>query len=901
METDEKPTSQAYERLLDRGTDAEDIQTVYQRLKEAGYGETRRSAGPVAREERRTGERDRRETDVRAAANSPDPARVPQGRRSADHFPPVEPRHRRQVNRWAAAQRLLIVGPRERFYDFLSIFSSSMRDLVNPRLLESITPRTGYLNDNPYTFSLATNLAAIRTLSRTLLGLPTNGSKESGRKTNSDGPDPGERLFASLRKRDPFAVELLTRLSRENKDLVSNLQYLDLTRKKRTDVQVHQLARVTRETWALRLITERLSSDALAAVFQEVQECASAVGYKGQRGVTVPDACDILGICIENLSRFSRELYPVALKAIGSWYAEDDTSERKSRAFRAFAGLNEDEILTREAFQAAIQRRREAEEARQQEIELETAIRGEEAGISSAFGTTLRILGSMFPDSGLERVDRSPYLLPFFDNRVFVRDLPFAHGAYSVEKIARHDPLQLVLVLHRIIDNVLTGVNAPAIQSLLDRHGFAESFGQIVTDWTTAYDALFVPYVRAVNQYETEVDALGSADESNPVIGRLVEEIAQLRDRAIRGNAGARTAREPEGLRLWSLAERLTLLLELVGEEINPDIAKRDDPVSKRIYRAIASDPVFDFSAGGGEGTSVIKPVIRQLRRYIEARYKSGLASVPRVSQLFAVDFLRAIAELYRFLLNDDRSPLRSAGRDVLVAGPEEAETWERERAAESGALEDRLRIRLDEHAEASFTDALTTMRNKEFFLKKLPERFTALAKAGRPISLMMIDIDHFKWVNDALGHQTGDLVLKDAAQTILDGVRRGQDVAIRYGGEEILVLTPSPLHAAAALAERLRSAQETHLHERELYEPIAAIATERQESCGSFSIGVVVRGSTESLDSCIERADKALYAAKESRNRVTIATRTAEGQTRSEAFEAYVKRVRSVAREGGS
>ena len=899
MATEEKSTSQSYERLLDKGTDADDIQAVYRRLKEAGYGETRRSAGPVVREERRSGEKDRRDTPARADANAPDPARVPQGRRSADHFPPVEPKHRRQVNRWAATARLLLVGPRERFYDFVSIFRRSTRDLVNPRLLEAIAPRTAFLNGNPYTFSLATNLGAIRSLSRTLLGLPANGSANAPRRPTSEGADPGERLFATLRKRDPFAVELLMRLARDNSDLTGNLQYLELTRKKRGDIQVHQLARVTRETWALFLVTEQLSADALAGIFHEVQEAAVAVGYSGQRGITVGDACDILGICIENLSRFASELYPVALKAIGAFFPPEDASERKVRALRNFAGVAEEEILTREVFQEAVRRRKEAEDARQQEIELETAMRGEEAGISSAFGTTLRILGSMFPDSGLARIDQNPYLLPFFDNRVFIRDLPFAHGSYNVDQIARHDPLQLVLVLHRIIDNILSGVNAASIQSLLDRHGFAESFAQIVTDWTTAYDAVFVPYVRAVNEYAKEVEALGSADETNPVIARLTEEIAQLRDRSIKGYGGSSTARDPEGLRLWSLAERLTLLLELVGEEINPDVAKRDDPVSKRIYRAIASDPVFDFGAGGGDAASVMKPVIRQLRRYVEAKYKSGIASVPRVSQLFAIDFLRAIAELYRFLLNDERSMLRSAGRDVLLSGSEEEETWERERASQSGSLEDRLRIRLDEHAETSFTDALTGMRNKEFYINKLPARFDALAKAGRPISVIMIDIDHFKWVNDSLGHQTGDLVLKDAAQTILDGARRGQDVAIRYGGEEMLLLTPSPLHAAAALAERIRNAQQSHVTERELYEPIAKIGTEREESCGTFSMGVVERRPDEALEQAVDRADKALYAAKETRNRVSIGNVPAKGTTQvNEPFADYVSRVRSAARE---
>jgi diguanylate cyclase (GGDEF)-like protein len=313
-------------------------------------------------------------------------------------------------------------------------------------------------------------------------------------------------------------------------------------------------------------------------------------------------------------------------------------------------------------------------------------------------------------------------------------------------------------------------------------------------------------------------------------------------------------------------------------------------------------DPVYDFAEGRGDSASGQKPVIRQLRRYVEAKYRSGLTSVPRIAQLFAIDFLRALAELYRFLLNDERSPLRSAGTEILVAGEEEAETWERERASRRGAMDDRLRIRLDEHAQAALTDALTGLRTKEFFLRKLPEKFAALAKAGKPISIIMADIDHFKWVNDSLGHQTGDLVLKDAANTILDGVRRGQDAAIRYGGEEILILTVAPLHTAAALADRLRRTQAGHVTDRDLYSEINEIGRERGESCGTFSMGVVERTEGETLEACVERADKALYEAKHERNRVSVGHLFADSSGRRtlrfEDFADYVARVRAQSGE---
>lgn len=827
------------------------------------------------------------------------------GRRAADHYPPVDPRFRRRINRWAAGERLLITSPRERWYDFVSIFRSGTPDLVSSRLLEEITRREGFLSGNPYAFSLATTLSAIRALSRVLLGVPqqpTRAATAKGTSPAEERREPGERLFASLRKADPFALELLSRLAREDDELMDSLRFLELSHKKRAAVRVEQLSRVARATFALRFITEQLSPEVLSSVLGAVRETARSVGYTGQRGVSVEDAGDILRVCIENLQRFTTELYPVALKATGRFYEPDDTSEDKRSRLYAFAGITSADVLSREVFQEALRKRREAENARQEAIALETVQRGEESKIASAFGTTLRIIGTMFPDSGMERIEQTPYLLPYFDNRVFARNLPFDHGTHSIEAIARHDPFQTILVLHRIMDNLLTAVNPLVLESVLDRHGLAESFSQISTDWTTAYDALLVPYLRAVNEYRRELDSSGSA--TGPVVVRLTEEIAQMRNQAIKGYGATATARSGDGLRLWSLAERLTLLLELVGEEINSDIAKRDDPVAKRIYRAIGMEPVFEFAGGGDEQESVQRPVIRQLRRYVEARFKSGLSSVPRVAQLFAIDFLRALAELYRFLLNDERSPLRSAGAEVLLAGREEAAAWEQERASRSGTMDDRLRIRLDEFSENAFTDALTGLKSKEFFLQKLPGKFASIVKTGGPVSVLMIDLDHFKWVNDSLGHQTGDLVLKDATATVADGVRRGQDLAIRYGGEELLVLLPAPLSTAAGLAERMRAAQEAHVHERELYEQIQEIGSKRGESCGTFSIGVIERASGESLEACVERADKALYAAKKKRNAVSIGrlvnTKDAAGQRAAglvhEGFAEYVARVRRSA-----
>jgi len=114
---------------------------------------------------------------------------------------------------------------------------------------------------------------------------------------------------------------------------------------------------------------------------------------------------------------------------------------------------------------------------------------------------------------------------------------------------------------------------------------------------------------------------------------------------------------------------------------------------------------------------------------------------------------LRAAAELYRFMLNDEASFLRAVGDRVPVAGEEEAAVWKREQESQTDDLSERLRIRLDEHLISEYVDTLTGLKSKDYYLKKLPAIYHKVAQAASPLGIVMIDIDHFKWVNDELGH----------------------------------------------------------------------------------------------------------------------------------------------------
>jgi diguanylate cyclase (GGDEF)-like protein len=178
------------------------------------------------------------------------------------------------------------------------------------------------------------------------------------------------------------------------------------------------------------------------------------------------------------------------------------------------------------------------------------------------------------------------------------------------------------------------------------------------------------------------------------------------------------------------------------------------------------------------------------------------------------------------------------------------------------GRLADEREELLRQMRELSLTDALTTLRNSRDFHQRLGEETARAKRAGTPLSLIVIDIDSFKAVNDQLGHPAGDEALRQIAGMIRDGVREG-DVPCRIGGEEFAVICPSAVATRAAeIAERLRAAIADH-----------AFALEGVSRRITASLGVAERRpEMESLD-LFRSADQALYRAKESgRNAVAMA-----------------------------
>jgi len=164
---------------------------------------------------------------------------------------------------------------------------------------------------------------------------------------------------------------------------------------------------------------------------------------------------------------------------------------------------------------------------------------------------------------------------------------------------------------------------------------------------------------------------------------------------------------------------------------------------------------------------------------------------------------------------------------------------------------------------QESITDGLTGIKNRRYFEGRLHEEVAHSARYKLPLSLILLDVDHFKGINDTYGHKAGDEVLQNLSALIAKMVR-DSDVVARYGGEEIAIIAPSTLkYEAELLAERLRSAVEKTT--------IAVIDATQEVIQVTVSAGVSTLGHVVTdRDALVEEADQALYEAKhQGRNKV--------------------------------
>ncbi|BCR06591.1 diguanylate cyclase response regulator [Desulfuromonas versatilis] len=182
--------------------------------------------------------------------------------------------------------------------------------------------------------------------------------------------------------------------------------------------------------------------------------------------------------------------------------------------------------------------------------------------------------------------------------------------------------------------------------------------------------------------------------------------------------------------------------------------------------------------------------------------------------------------------------------------------------------------------AQMALTDGLTGLYNRAYFDAGIDSEIARSRRSGQPFSLLLIDLDHFKSVNDTYGHPVGDQVLQSVAKVLKDSSRES-DLVCRYGGEEFAVILPgTPLAMSYRVAERIRRR-------------VAELCPDTISEGLSVSVSIGVSGCDASRDlnsrQLLEEADCALYTSKRNgRNRTEI-FRPAKAKARAERFPIYL------------
>ncbi|SMC19162.1 diguanylate cyclase (GGDEF) domain-containing protein [Andreprevotia lacus DSM 23236] len=221
-------------------------------------------------------------------------------------------------------------------------------------------------------------------------------------------------------------------------------------------------------------------------------------------------------------------------------------------------------------------------------------------------------------------------------------------------------------------------------------------------------------------------------------------------------------------------------------------------------------------------------------------------------SQLHLIERVTHVSDLYQHMAREQNQSLLERYRRQLKKLEKIARISDRYQAV--------MRDLNEALKDASNHDALTGLANRRMLMDALRTESNRLLRQGRPMTLVLADIDHFKQINDAYGHERGDAVLVDIARAMASSVRE-YDLCGRWGGEEFLIVMPETgLPEALEAVERMRRA-------------IAALHVVAGEHNVTASFGVAEHLPGDHLSATISRADTALYAAKKlGRNRCEVA-----------------------------
>jgi diguanylate cyclase len=338
-----------------------------------------------------------------------------------------------------------------------------------------------------------------------------------------------------------------------------------------------------------------------------------------------------------------------------------------------------------------------------------------------------------------------------------------------------------------------------------------------------------------------------------------LEYATTVADRAIRSMSQQSVPATPNNFAVWFSyamgappALRKTIDI-LIGNK------RRFDPATNHELYVTYVNPQSDAGAAAGDFPEQLRGVISSANQFLATAISDNRTQIEALGEVS----LQVEA-------TSDPRPIIEKLVTELSKATTRASALEANFAETSHEL-DKIRDSLKVAEQRSNTDALTGLANRRSLDEFFRSALIAAMEKGEPLSILMIDIDHFKKFNDSYGHQVGDQVLRLVAKVLQDNVRDG-DLAARYGGEELIAVLPgADLVACTTVAERVRGRiSEARLTRRTTGEEISSV---------TVSIGVAQFRLAESGEATIERCDRALYQAKQAGRNRTVTENDVEGE----------------------
>jgi diguanylate cyclase (GGDEF)-like protein len=836
-----------------------------------------------------------------------------QARESAERFLFLRRRRKRpsypvrlKIESYAYSEGFEISGIRQ-FFSSLFSFLWPNRDPVSARFLKTLvldSPQRG----DPEGYSLIHTLLELQKLVENLLTgggflrrLSDSGYNLKGDLTRDllNWEPGGYRLMMSFQRISPRLLEVLESL-RSRFEQQKNVDVFELT-----DV-VKGVYRITLGVQADPNVLERRIHSAGELVKglykrvytneEKVQQVCTRIEHQ---------IADFLA-CYTRLKWFAGQLYPALLKMLNRFRTQAQVASILENIY-AFIGLDKKEVLILRESVNLVQ----PKEKRKPEPPMPAGESEEQSpeepnyDFNEEFRGILTILDYAFPGCRIQHIWEGDYsILLWFQQKIFShrdyrgpivsRRLDFMDLLW---KINRYDPLAPVIVLHELIGQMLESLNPEAIVGLVDplrsrKTRSADLFAEIRRQWRATREEVLLRYLKEVDYFEKELSLREKDREGrflNSTIARkTVETINQIRNHIIRGYGHvALSLDRKEYFRCRPLYAVTKDLQEFLGElVIRRDQLDTDNPI---VHQRFDREDLVERKPG---------PLMNQIHSYIEALpeekriLKNPLGEYNRVF----LEILFGLTEMLDFLLNDERSRLREAGAEVLFASTEERRIYKE-------IENDQTPLRVDLRKDFEEIDRLTGLFSKNEYLRFMPILFQNSLQAGQPLSLMVMDLDRFKAINDTLGHDFGDEILKLAAEVILSSGRE-EDLAVRFGGDELLVAVKADVAAALGQAARIRSRCYELLKERfaERLKEIPLLMAQKElaekkkadpayrggiedflerwkgRGLGTLSIGVAQGLGKKLRTPCADekelfrRADKILYLAKDSGGNRSVA-----------------------------